>query len=795
MKTTLWLGLVLAAASLTACGDDDDSKPAPGGSSGASDSAGAPSDAGAGTQVGGESSVDGGGGGSDSIGGAGKSSIGGADDGGAGGEPGAAWYACQGSEQAFVRRAILGVLGRRAYSQAEVNLYVDLIEAVDTLDGVTEDQKSTPPGSPLRRARKLVLEALFAQPEYAKNWEELYRDIIKVQRIEEQFNGGCFATPLSEDPAASAAFVRDNPPTAESPTPFSMYDVVQGSIALDDVSPMFTANLFAMMTKTYLGANALPVALELTRRRDFGAWFDAVYLHRDVVCLGCHNSEFSVTQSPDPTKNRHYPVSALLEKSLFGASTGPATLSGFSGNDRMHAPLRYNGFVNDCDPTPYTQEQAEEWWYNPGCATPDEKVNFCLSEVICESDFANRGDEHPWGMTPDCGRFQPPSKIKVDIAEVEARIGSVRGLRTSIWNLAPALRAGFEKLRVEGLGVDASGEVKDPDKAFAYLTAMNVAERVWLQVVGTPLTIPTRFPRNAAARDQLQVLTDAFVSSGFSNRALLEAVFASPYVNMAAPEEGCGSAYAAPAVFDPWVIAEEDPVKRQNSAADAVVSLPARIATQAFYKALDWRLPSASFPDLYYAAEDDPALPFLSAERQFQAEVGFYLKNAEPGFSGFDFQARLGWENRFGACNKLPEVENDDFIDELVALAASKPASTVEDLVLALKDRMLGVTTLDETLEVPALEAILQKPLGASAASLTAPEAALRQVCGVIASSPQFLLGGITPTNAGSVPALTPSAASYETLCSVLSMQSFDGVVVSCHGADPLTVASANTQP
>lgn len=47
-----------------------------------------------------------------------------------------------------------------------------------------------------------------------------------------------------------------------------------------------TANLFAMLTKTYLGANALPAALELTRRRDFGAWFDASYLRRDTVCLG-----------------------------------------------------------------------------------------------------------------------------------------------------------------------------------------------------------------------------------------------------------------------------------------------------------------------------------------------------------------------------------------------------------------------------------------------------------------------------------------------------------------------------
>ncbi|RYZ08572.1 MAG: hypothetical protein EOO73_06870 [Myxococcales bacterium] len=808
MKTTAWLGLLLVATTAVACGDDDAAPPAAGGSSSVSGSAGAPvTEAGAPPEGGSESggsagsagSAGSGGlppvggaadGGAGSAGSGGLPPVGGAADGGAGGEPPDTWYACQGTEQAFVRRAILGVLGRRAYSQAEVNLYVDLINAVDALDGLTEEQKLSPPGSELRHSRKLVLEALFAKPEYATTWEELYRDIIKVQRIEEQYNGGCFATALSEDPSAVAAFVRDNPPTTESPTPFSMYDVVKGSLALDDVTPIFTANLFAMMNKTYLGANALPVALELTRRRDFGAWFDAVYLHRDVVCLGCHNSEFSVTASLDPAKNRHFPLGPLLEKSLLGFSTGPATRSGFSGNDRMHAPLRYTGFVNDCDPTPYTQEEAEEWWYNPGCATPDEKVNFCLSDVICESDFPKRGDTHPWGMTAECGRFRAPDQVTVDIAEVEAQLGSVRGLRTTMWNVSPALRAGFEKLRTSGLGADEGGEVADPDKAFAYLTAMNVVERVWLQVVGTPLTIPTRFPRNAAARDQLQFLTDAFVSSGFSNRALLEAVFASPYVNMASPESGCGGPYAAPAVFDPWVIAEEDPVKRKNSAADGVVSLPARIAAQAFYKALSWQLPNASFPDLYYADGEDPALPFLAAERQFQAEVGFYLKNAEPGFNGFDFQARLGWENRFGACNKLPEVTGADFIDDLVALAASKPDSTVEEVVLALKDRMLATTTLDATLEVPALEAILEQPLSAKASTLTSPNVTLRKVCGVIASSPQFLLNGVAPADGETVPALTPAAANYPSLCTALAANAFPGVVVTCHGLDPLTVAS-----
>lgn len=783
MKARLASALVASAFALTACGDDDASGP---GASGGATAGEAPDSAGessGGTTLGGSGPE---GGSPDVAGSAGAPEPGGP--GGAGGAEPDSWYACQGTEQAFVRRAILGVLGRRPYSQAEVNLYVDVINAVDELDGVTAADKLNPPGSDLRRSRKLVLRALFAQPDYVDNWQELYRDIIKVQRIEEQYNAGCFATPLAPDAVAAARYVRDNPPTAEGASPFSMYDVIKGSIALDDVTPIFTANLFAMMTKTYLGANALPVALELTRRRDFGAWFDAVYLHRDVVCLGCHNSEFSVTQSADPLKNRHFPLGPLLEKSLFGASTGPSARGGYPGGDRMHAPLRFNGFVNDCDPTPHTQEEAEQVFYNPGCASPEEPVYFCLAEVICSSDFPARGVSTPWSLTEECGRFQDPAKVKVDIAGVEAQFGSVKGLKTTVWDLAPALRAGFEKLRVGGLGVDAAGEVADPDEAFAYLTSMTIAEKVWLQVVGTPLTIPTRFPRNAAARNQLQVLTEAFIGSGFSNRALLEAVLASPYANMASPNAGCGDdAYAAPAVFDPWVIAEEDPIKRKNSAVDAVVSLPARTATQAFYKALGWQLPSTSFPDLYWTDPEDPALPFLESERQFQAEVGFYLKNAEPGFRGFDFQARLGWENRFATCTKLPYVIGPDFIDELVA--GITPLTTLEDLVRALKDRMVGGGHLDQALEVPALEALLGSGLDTLASESEQPELALRRACGVIASSPQFLLNGIPPEDTSEVPALTPVSASYVTVCAELQQaQPFDGLLVACPADQPISL-------
>lgn len=788
--------------SLLGCSDDTSTPVGGGGSSGeleaGADSAGAPD----GGKSGGPSAGSGGSSGAAIAGAAGSgeggdSTPGEGSQGGEGGEAGGgseltAWYSCQSSDQAFVRRAILGVLGRRAFSQAEVNVYTQIMQQIDVADGLSDEEKLAKPEAELRHSRKVVLEALFKQPEYAKHWADLYRDYIRVQRIEELANKDCFASPLSEDPVAAAAYVRDQPASAPGTgnTPFNMYDVIAGSMALDDMTPIYTANLFAMLSKTYLGANALPAALELTRRRDFGAWFDASYLHRDTVCLNCHNSEFSVTQSADPKTNRHFPLPALLEKSLFGESTGPKTFGGYEGGDREHAPLRYYGFVNSCSDEQHTQEQAEMEFYNPGCATKDEPIHYCSTEAVCESDFVKKGRAKPWGWAESCGRYLSAEQVPSDIAGVEAKFGTVTGLRSSPWGLADSLRAGFEKIRGKGLGVDPdTGEVADPDQAFAYLVAMTVSENVWLEIVGTPLTIPTRFPRNAAARDQLAFLANTFVRSGFSNQKLLEAVFASPYLNLAAPSEGCGDAFTAPAVFDPWVIADQDPVKRKNSAADAVVSLTTRTASSALYAALGWARPDVvAFPDTYTLQDGDPQGDLIRSERQFQSEVGFYLKSSEPGFRGFDFQARLGWENRFATCSKLPGEEAPDFVDQLVASVSSAGKGTARDLVLALKDRMIGQASIDEAKEKPALEAVLGSTLDADASTVPDLAPALRKVCGVVASSAQFLLMGIPPADGSAVPKLTPSAASYASVCAGVASAGLTHATLTCHPDSSLIV-------
>jgi hypothetical protein len=831
MKTSIKIFSLAALTALAGCGDDGK---ASGGAAGSSAQAGEAGEANGGTHSGGGSggsvSAEPGGaagetagtstgavGGTDATGGTTTMTPGDMPEAGAGGEGGApvvapqAYWACQASDQAFVRRALQGVLGRRPYSQAEVNLYTDLIQEIDTLDGVDPAELAAEPGKPLRHSRQVMLETLFQNPEYSSNWEELYRDFMRVQRVDEYQNAACYGLRTHvNDAAAVASFVRDNTPDAAAAgTPATMADVIAGSLELDDMTPMYTANLFGMVVKTYAGANGIPKESEIGRRRDFGAWFDAAYLNRDTVCLQCHNSEFSVTQTPDVLTNRHYPVPALLEKALFGASTGVPGQGEFEPVDRMHGALKYARFTSNCS-VQATTGQTFQNALAAGQVTEDmcpDGYRLCTTasslgpkDWICESTFQATRNMHPWNLAPACGTFTSPQAMPVDLAGVETKFGNITGQRSSMWDMHRSLRAGFEKLRTEGLGADpVTWEVSDPDKAFAYLTVMNIVEKVWIEITGTRLTIQTYFPRNAAARDQLEHLADIFIASGYSNKALLEDIYASPYLNLASPDSSCWeSGYPLPRIFDPWVTAEDDPVKRGNSVGDGAVMMSARTAARSAYGALGWRLGAygATFPNSSGYGENSVTTNGLASgavERQFQNETGFWNKNTEVGFRGFDFQARLGFEDRLGRCNKLaPNQLAKDTIDILVSKVRKPGAGTVRDLMEVLKDRIFGSSVIDEASERPLLETMLGANLDDDASTLATPDAKLRQVCGAMITSPQALMTplAVVAPDGDLVPTLTPNTDKYESLCSNLEGLTLpDGLVITCNGDEPLTVS------
>lgn len=630
----------------------------------------------------------------------------------------------------FVRSAILALDGRRARSQAEVEVFVDLYAAAEAAG---EDPKTT------------VANALMARPEFAERWIDPLMDALHVQRTDVQSEAACWQDAIRPVVDATlATLVRDQPATAAGPGPWTMLDLARSALVLDDLTPLYRAQLFSLVQHPIPAANVPPNEAELARRDDLGTRFDAAYLNRDIVCLGCHTSESSVTNSDDPVTDRHWPTPGAPEAAVYGSAAGVSP-------DRAHAAFRVSSFVVLDGPV---------------------------------------GGVRPWSWAVSCGQFNPPASVPVDPTGVEAQLASITGRKATVHDLERALARGFATLAASGPPA-AGTTLTDPDAALAWLVVLKMTEDIWKEAVGTPLTIANYYPRNRAASELLASLAGTLVTSHYSLKALLVAIVSSEYFDLLAPERGCGTtAYPLPPVFDPWVTSDPDMERRGNSLGDAVQPLPPHMLVSAAAAALDWPPhPLASrFPDygeyfcegascseladacgfgyccVTYERVCENGAPDPTVELPFQRNIGMFLRNSERGFRGLDFVGRLAWEERYGAC-AMPDRITEDFITQLVAAGAANPAATTRDVIAALKDRLVGESLIAEGAETTALTAIV----GAlDAPASTVAEPAVRQVCAALLASPQFLLRGL-PGAGGSRPLLTPPGADYAAMCAELA--------------------------
>jgi hypothetical protein len=647
-------------------------------------------------------------------------------DGGTDGSNDTPFTGCSADAASYVRAAFLALDGRRPKSQDEVDVYVDLYSATQAKGGDPKDA---------------VARAIMAQPEFTERWVDVLMDAIRVQRVDVQGEVGCWghADRTTVDSSLAVAIRGARSTASGDGKTWTMLDLARSSLALDDVSPIVRAQLFSMVSNPIPAANVGQVEAELARRADFGGTFDAGYLHRDIVCLGCHNSEHSVTDNDDPTLDRFWPVPGLPERAVYGMSTGTA-------EDAAHAAFRVDGFVG---------VQGQHW--------------------------------HPWGWDASCGEFVPPASVGDDPAGVSAKLASLTGTRTTVVDLEGSLQRGFDALRGQAPPIGQDGSIADPDTALAWLVTLKITEDAWKQATGTSLTIANYFPRNQASRDVLYALATKFTQSGFSMKALLVAITETDYFNRKPPEDGCGaSPYTYPNVFDPWVISDPDPNKHLNGPGDGVTAVDARTLVSATSAALEWGLPPAAtrFPDYgepdcadsscgelqqacafsqccttYRAAcQQGGLLP--ATELPFERGVGMFLRNSERGFRGLDFQARLTWENRYGACAR-PAWTTNDFLDRLVAAGAADSTATAGDVAIAIKDRLTGENALADGAETAALAQILG-PLDAPASAVSVTAA--RHMCAALLESPQFLLQGVA-ARGGQHPKLTPADAGYAAVC------------------------------
>lgn len=625
---------------------------------------------------------------------------------------------CDAGDAVWATRAMALTWGRRPHSSHEQRIWATAAGDI---------------------GREATLAAMMADPAYRTSMQAWLNDLLEVERAGDRTFPPCDHQRYLPDDPALAEFVRDRVPHgARYEFDFTMADLVASALTLDDISPVFRANLLVRMMRHPANGNVSIDDSAPAFRETWGEGFFRTYLGRDLDCLPCHNSEWSATGHADPALDRTWEIPGHFERALLGTAEGSDPTAYF-------AMFRYYDLVE----------------------FPDSRVN-------------------PWGFDPTCASLAPPSTLD-DFLDQEAFFIRDHGQSGSVWELESHLHRGIDGLRAAGLTPADDGSV-EPDRAFAYLVGTRVANEAWRLATGNPLTLEHGFPRTRAQRDQLKALADGFTED-WSLRGLLTDIALSPWFNPAAPAVCPGGPHWSAPVWDPTTDALDPP---ENNPGDRIQRLPPRTALRSLHHVMGWPEP----PDFYpWTDEFTPVAPFHQSFGVFLQVVA----NSGPAPMAFD--TLLAWQHEYGACRPrddlfdsggtcgLPELNQltcacaceecvcrdmpqccepeetawdaacadhcltacggcaaemvfmgdaPDTLDALITQAITEDRP-VDHVVSALRDRLLLSPTMSST-ERALVQDLLGRPLASATTAEPALEAGLRRVCGAMLSAPDLLL-------------------------------------------------------
>jgi cytochrome c553 len=643
-------------------------------------------------------------------------------------------------------------------------------------------------------------------------------------------------------PPSLAAFVRDAEITEDYPRSFNMYELIQDAIRIDDVFPAYRAYLYALGNTVrrpgMRGAEG--------QRAVVGAHFDEVFLGRSLDCMTCHNSKNAVTLH----KGRHHPLHPGLDPPVFdhlggfipaidpnaapylddclschgsdgqgknGTSPTPSIL----GKDAAaiqaaldaakeaeianipNAPIRQMAYLQDLEESEI--EAIAEALRDPGPFSTENLPETARKHfAFWRRDFFSADDPDqgfgPWNISTSCASITKGSATE---GPIDAFFGGFTSSYGTVKDLDDKLRAGRAAL--------PGATSIDGDTAFAYMVAAKITENVWLELMGSPLTVVNYYARNEQQKDLHRYLTESvFLEHGWSLRELIVAILSLDYFNRRAPAASLQDQFdELPPIFDAFVpesrtcvpeperdpsgnvtVRDESPPYRTdpqpgggdttqcayNGQGELLHRYSPRTLLQAASKALAWPAPQS------FAADAYPSL-------EFQKALGQYVSNRDTGRSSVDFQSLLSWDGAFSRCGKSGKgvVGDQDWIDALIAgiqpFNVSNPATplTLRDVVLTLKDWLIQEPKLREyvpeagfgglakgTSEVTVLQALFGTALSTPVTSASISEDALRELCGVYLKSPQSMLAGVVHNDALDPPRLRVCNAgpcSYLTMC------------------------------
>lgn len=304
----------------------------------------------------------------------------------------------------FAREAFPVLLGRRPHGVDEVELVADVAQLL---------------------GRETAVKMLMKDTEYVDHWADVLVDLLEMQR---QRDGGigvaqdnaCWGEPTRANPdPVIAEWVRDNgPKAAGGPSPaWNMTDLLRSAILIDDLSPVYRANLFTTSMRRAGSNNG--------RRTELTNYLLRVYLNRDTGCLGCHNPEKSTSNVVDPGSGdmlwrRLWNIPGHPEKALFGNY-----LDGNSAFARITPIMR--GDVRRLDGPGFG---IRPWGMSADCATDTSSDSPSNNGTLTHEGFQN--------VPGDAGNNAGAGFGSLD--------GGLNG-KLSLWELEQALHGGVFNLK------------------------------------------------------------------------------------------------------------------------------------------------------------------------------------------------------------------------------------------------------------------------------------------------------------------------------------------------------------
>lgn len=598
-------------------------------------------------------------------------------------------------DEMFVRRAVELMWGRTPEGVAEIRILHGMLGQAD---------------------RPSLIRAMARSPEYVDHWSEVVRDLLRINRTGDRGNAACYGVGRAPVVDASIArWVRDHAPEEPGIEPsFSMQDLLRSALMLDDLAPVFQANLFAQLAKDIplQGVDSALIVEENLYRT-----FEETYLNREMACLGCHNSEGAVTDSGDPALDRHHPPAGRTDRAIFGDPHGRdpkdlytlfrkhGVLSGYDIFDQIYGFVATGCFptmVPGCDHCACEEAVCA---IDPSCCT-DRWEQGCVD--LCQQAGLGCEPGVPDGWHGCSSLYGYPG---CNGCECEFRVCSADpSCCTDSWSETCAIQCRLIDSTCESF--DWSDYTYGGHRVWGLHESCGtylLPEDAWPDPVGIPTFLIGDLGADATAYDLERPLRTGFAKlrSGYrlgevddeeGDAAL--AALVTLRLSDAVWRHAMGSSLTIANHF-PRNAAQRDILERLAAASAAGgLSLVELLVALTSEPAFNPVAPADASDGAYtfapafnpWVVEDEvleqrnnsvgdivhrrdarvlvrsanhalalphwpsfPADTDIGDEGKVQEQLGFFLKDSIHGFTGNDFQGLAAWEGAFGACSAEPE--------------------------------------------------------------------------------------------------------------------------------------------